>query len=254
MHSLPGECYSANRMECRIGLYLFVDIYQTKGSGSLNEEFTGIALFSVIFLLAVLVGTLMYLGEQRRSAAFRAMAKRYGLKYHKKSRGIPKQFEFLDKLCQGHSRYAFNILDGIYQGRQVLLFDYHYATGSGKSHADHYFSFFMLRLDRSFPELIVTPENLFSKMGQWLGFSDINFESVEFSKKFNVRSKDRKFAYDICHPRMMEYLLKRPEISFEIEKDWLAMGAEKRLKPEELPQRLDDLLEIRSLFPEYLFV
>ena len=39
------------------------------------------------------------------------------------------------------------------------------------------------------------------------GYQDIKFESAEFSKTFCVRSPDKKFAYDVCNAKMMEYLL-----------------------------------------------
>lgn len=220
----------------------------------MRELDIGLLYMALFVMIAILVVSVALWHERRRRQAFMALAKRFGFKYHRKSRGIPKQFHFLDKLCQGHSRYAFNILEGNYKKRQILAFDYHYATGSGKNRTDHFFSFFMLRLDRSFPELIVAPENLFSKMSQWLGFSDINFESVEFSKQFNVKSQDRKFAYDICHPRMMEHLLQRPATAFEVERDWLAIGTARKLDPDKIPDQLDELVAIRALFPEYLFV
>lgn len=216
-------------------------------------EFGGFFIFALIAAAVLLVAGFAVLAERRRSAAFREIARKLGLKYHRKSRGIPKQYKFLDQLRQGDSRYAFNILEGMYKGGEVRAFDYHYATGSGKNRQDHYFTFFMSRLERMFPELRIYPENVFSKLGQMIGYEDIDFESIEFSRAFTVRSKDRKFAYDICDTRMMEYLLQHPKLSFEIEQCWLAIGSSKRLKPEDVPGGLEMLLEVRSHFPEYLF-
>ena len=45
------------------------------------------------------------------------------------------------------------------------------------------------------------------KIAGALGFHDINFESSEFSRKFHIKCADKKFAYDVIHPRMMEFLL-----------------------------------------------
>ncbi len=217
------------------------------------EETAGVLIFVVIAVAVVLIAVFAWLHERRRTQAFRALAGQLGLKYHAKSRGMPQQYKFLDKLAQGHSRYAFNILDGIYRNNEIRAFDYHYATGSGKNRTDHYFSFFMLRLPRAFPELRVYPENFLSKIGQTLGYEDIDFESVEFSNAFTVRSKDKKFAYDICHTRMMEYLLGHRDTAFEIERDWLAVGLDKRIDPGQVPARLDQLIEMRALFPNYLW-
>jgi hypothetical protein len=86
-----------------------------------------------------------------------------------------------------------------------------------------------------------------------LGYDDIDFESSEFSRAFAVRSRDRKFTYDVCHPRMMEYLLEHRDLSLEIEGRCVAMSFDRRLKPEEVPARLQQLIQIRQLFPEYLY-
>jgi len=168
------------------------------------------------------------------------------------------QYRFLDKLRQGANRYAFNILEGDYEGHYVQVFDYHYETHSTDSKGrrqthHHYFSFFILQLPKAFPELRIYPEGFFSKLGQMIGFDDIDFESVEFSRAFCVRSTDKKFAYDVCHARMMEYLLQDRGLSLEIEGPCLAMSFSRRLRVEEIPGRLAQLVEIRDLFPEYLF-
>jgi hypothetical protein len=39
------------------------------------------------------------------------------------------------------------------------------------------------------------------------GYGDIKFESAEFSKTFCLRTPDKKFAYDACNAKMIEYLL-----------------------------------------------
>ena len=217
------------------------------------EAFIPFLIIAGVLLLVIPLILFAWLRERRRTAAFRELARRLGLKYHRRSRGMPRQYSFLNKLAQGHTRYAFNILDGVYKGHEIRAFDYHFATGSGKNRTDHYFSFFMLRLPRPFPELRVYPENFLSKIGQTLGYEDIDFESIEFSKAFTVRSKDKKFAYDICHTRMMEYLLQHQKMAFEIERDWLAVSTDKRIDPAQVPARLDQLIEMRALFPEYLW-
>ena len=85
------------------------------------------------------------------------------------------------------------------------------------------------------------------------GYGDINFESAEFSKAFNVRSPDKKFAYDVCNAQMMEYLLANRDLSIEIENDALALAFASRLSVEEIEASLQRLIEIRSRLPEYLF-
>ena len=217
-----------------------------------------VALVIVFFLVAIAIGIFGYLREKKRREAFQALANRLGLRYIRRDRTLADQYRFLDKLRQGSNRYAFNILEGHLEGYPVKVFDYHYETHTTNSKGQrqthhHYFSFFILEQEKEFPELRIYPEGLLSKFGQMLGFDDIDFESLEFSKAFCVRSRDRKFAYDICHTRMMEYLLAHRDLSLEIEGRCVAMSFPRRLAVEEIPRRLEQLVEIRRLFPEYLY-
>jgi len=206
----------------------------------------------IAVILAVLV--LGYLAARKRREAMRAAAARLGLRFEpRKNRGLARQYRFLDKLRQGSNRYAFNILSGSYQGHDVMLFDYHYQTGSGKNTHHHYFSFFILQLPISFPELVIDKEGFFSKIAQAVGYDDIDFESHEFSRRFCVRSRDKKFAYDVCNVRMIEYLLSNTDLSIEIDGDSLAISFRRRLAPEQIEPNLNRLFTVRSLMPEYLF-
>jgi len=55
--------------------------------------------------------------------------------------------------------------------------------------------------------LHVRQESVFDKIASWVGHDDINFESAEFSRRYHVNCDNRKFAYDIFHARLIEYLL-----------------------------------------------
>lgn len=174
-----------------------------------------------------------------------------------KNWSFDEQYHFIDKLCQGKDRYGFNVMSGLHRGHPVLLFDYHYKTtstdskGKRKTH-HHYFSFFILQFDAIFPELLICREGWFSKITQFLGFDDIDFESAEFSNAFLVKSPDKKFAYDICHGQMIEFLLSNRNLNIEIERNCLTLFFSQRLVPDQIPYHLDRLIQIRELFPNYL--
>ena len=207
--------------------------------------------FVALFIIIAVFG---YISSMKRRQAMMALATRLGLKFYpNKDRDMARRYRFLDKLRAGRDRYAFNILSGGYQDHDVAAFDYHYKTGSGKDTHHHYLSFFLLKLPASFPELIIVREGFFSKIGQALGFDDIDFESHEFSRKFCVRSKDKKFAYDVCNARMIEYLLSNDDLSIEIEDNILAISFNRRLSPEHIEPNLNRLIAVRSLLPDYLF-
>jgi len=204
--------------------------------------------------IIVVVSVLAYISAGKRREAMAKLAAELGLRFApNKNWDIAKRYSFLDKLRVGSNRYAFNILNGNYKGYDVIVFDYHYRTGSGKNTQHHYISFFVLHLPVSFPELVIGPEDIFSKMAQAIGYDDIDFESHEFSRKFCVRSPDKKFAYDVCNARMIEYLLSNTDLTIEIEDDALAISFGSRLSPEQIEPNLNRLITVRSLLPEYLF-
>ena len=208
----------------------------------------------VFIAIAAVVVILGYISSLKRREAMAAVAAKLGMQFMPgKDRYMPKRYRFLDKLRRGSNRYAFNVLSGRYKEQEVLIFDYHYRTGSGKNTHHHYLSFFILHLPASFPELIIVPENIFSKIAQAVGYDDIDFESHEFSRKFCVRSKNKKFAYDVCNARMIEFLLSNTDLSTEIEERALAVSFNSRLAPEQIEPNLNRLITVRSLLPEYLF-
>jgi hypothetical protein len=211
-------------------------------------------VFIIIVILVIIGAIFGFIASEKRRQAMRDLAAKLGLSfYNGKDKAIARQYEFLDKLRQGHNRYAYNILSGNYRGCEVKIFDYHYQTGSGKDTHHYNISFFILQMPMVFPELKIGPENFFSKIGQALGYDDIDFESHEFSRKFCVRSKDKKFAYDVCNAQMIEYLLSNPDLIIEIESNVLAISFDRRLAPEYIEHNLDRLFKIRSLMPNYLF-
>jgi len=211
--------------------------------------------FIVIVIAVVLVSVVVHLilARQRRDAMGQLAAK-LGLLFDPgRNRALPKQYRFLDKLRQGSRRYAFNILSGRYRDHDIKAFDYHYQTGSGKNTHHHYISFFILQLPKVFAELKIGPERFFSKVAQAFGYDDIDFESHEFSRKFCVRSADKKLAYDVCNAKMIEYLLANDDLTIEIEANILAMSFSRRLTPEQIEPNLNRLIKVRSLLPKYLF-
>lgn len=216
----------------------------------------------IILLVAGLVIAGIIAGiaaARKRRQAFAALAARLGLGFDPENdHGFARRYEFLDKLRQGSNRYAFNQLHGTHRGHPVRLGDYHYETHSTDSKGNtqthhHYFSFFLVHLPVTFPELTIVREGWGSKLAQALGYDDIDFESAEFSRRFCVRSRDKRFAYDVCHPRLIEYLLANPDLTLEFDGPVLALTFDRRLAPDQVEHNLERLLAVRELLPAYLF-
>ena len=218
-----------------------------------------IVIFALFVALIVALAILGARAAKKRREAFALLAQRLGLAFSPgRDPDIARRLGFLDKLAQGSNRYAFNILSGTFHNHSVSAFDYHYETYSTDSKGNrqthhHHFSCLLLMLEKPFPELTIAREGLFSKIAQGLGYDDIDFESHEFSRTFCVRSKDKKFAYDFCHARLMEYLLQNQDLAIEIEGPVLAIAFSGTLDPLHVEQNLERLGQLRSFMPKYLF-
>ena len=215
----------------------------------------------VILVVTLILGGVIYASilERKRREALGQLAASLGMLYQPgRDRAMASRFQFLNKLAQGSNRYAYNLIQGAYRGQQVMLFDYHYETYSTDSKGNrttthHHFSFFILRLPARFPELVIAPEGWASKIAQFFGYEDIDFESAEFSRKFVVRSPDKRFAYDFCNPQMIDYLLDNQDLQIEVEFDSLAFFFDRRLAVDAISPSLDRLWEVRQRMPDYLF-
>lgn len=213
--------------------------------------------FIILFIGFIILG---HLQEKKRREALQAVAMQLGFSFSPdKDHSFADQYGSLNQMDDGSNRYAFNIMQGTAgDGSPCSIFDYHYETYStdskGRPHTDHhYFSIFTLILPKSFPELEIKPEGLFSKLGQALGFDDIDFESMEFSKRYQVKSGDKKFAYDFCNARMIDCLLRQHDLIIEVDSNVLAITFGGRLAVDSIIPNHELLVRIRSLMPQYLF-
>ena len=67
-----------------------------------------------------------------------------------------------------------------------------------------------------------------------------------------MRSKDKRMAYDVCHGRMMEYLLLNEDLNIEIDGLTLAFLFDRRLNPERIVPELVRLVQVRELIPDHV--
>ena len=194
--------------------------------------------------------------KRKRALELRNLTARLGFDGFNPNRdeGFATGWGFLSRLAQGRDRYAFNILRGTYHEQPLFVFDHHFQTGSGKSREEHLGTILMLIVKEAFPRVAIGPESLRAKIAAAFGVGDdIHFESAEFSRTFCVRSPDKKFAYDVCPPQMMEYLMANRGLEIEIQGPVISLAFEPQLPAGQVEANLQRLIEIRSRLPEYLF-
>ncbi|MGA7227256.1 MAG: hypothetical protein WBZ40_07270 [Acidimicrobiia bacterium] len=170
------------------------------------------ALFAIFVMLAIaiLVGAAIR-AAQRRDAA-QALAASLGLQY---AAGDPLDLLSLPHRLfrRGDRRRIDTTLYGDLEGRQVALCDYVYTdtTRDAEGHPhddDTRLSLCALTLDHSLPWIQISPEGVGRRFLNAISVgNDVQFESDEFNRAFEVLSADRDFAYTLIDPAMIEWLM-----------------------------------------------
>ena len=174
-----------------------------------------IFLFTLVLVSVTVIGVLVYYLYKKRQQALAHLAASLGFKFTTDDIfGIPERYDFLGLFQWGHSREARNIIYGSRDGAIVYIFDYYYVTGSGRNRSVHRFNCCIVEVGVNFPRLRIRKERWYDKVAAVIGFDDIDFESAEFSRRFFVKSSDRKFAYEVINQQMMEFLLASPRCPF----------------------------------------
>jgi hypothetical protein len=68
-----------------------------------------------------------------------------------------------------------------------------------------------------------------------------------------VTCPDRKFASDILHPRMMEFLLAHPDSSFRFDRSWILSVESGRTDIEEVEPRLALIDTVVDNVPDFVW-
>ena len=86
----------------------------------------------------------------------------------------------------------------------------------------------------------------------FFGFDDINFESAEFSRRFFVQAPDKRWAYDVIHPRTMEFLLAQPMSLLQFDAAAVIAWRGNTLGPAEFEQLIETARGVLDRLPPYL--
>ena len=184
-----------------------------------------------------------------------AVARELGLTYHPgRHYHLHDTYGFFELFQRGDDHRSYDLIAGYRDGVKVTMFDFSYETSSGDSSVTHIRTvcIFGLPTERCFPYVTIRPEGFFDKLASAIGFNDIDFESVEFSRKFFVKGKDRRFAYDLVHPRMMEYLLAVGSICVEVAYAMILVHHDTKLSPGEWTLLFKRGAEFLNRIPERL--
>jgi hypothetical protein len=214
----------------------------------------------VIIGVLVIIAAGIYFGwyaKKKRREELALMATQLGLAYSPQDTfnllGLP-----FGLFRMGDGRGTENVLSGTWQDIPLQEFDYWYYEESTDSKGNrtktyYRFSCAVSQLPFTSSQLSISKENLFTRLADHLGFQDINFESEDFNRRFQIKGKDKKFATDLIDARMIQWLLAEGrDWSFELSGPYL-LCHHKRLRPRELTPLLGSMKAFRDHIPRVVY-
>ncbi len=142
--------------------------------------------FVAIAAIAILGAWFSFHLKKKRRDEFAMMARQLGLQYSSVDTQGCLGYPFA-LFAKGDGRGTENVLWGTWQAMVATEFDYWYYEESpnseGRRGRTYYrFSCAVSDIGASCSHLTIERENLFTRMADHLGFSDIDFESEEFNR------------------------------------------------------------------------
>jgi Protein of unknown function (DUF3137) len=214
-------------------------------------------LFAALLVSFAVAGVLGYQKDKKRRAALQGYAASNGWSYTASDVSWCVRFSGTP-FDTGDNLKARNILQGSWNAMPMVAFDYSYETHStddkgGRSTTVHRFAICALQLRAPLPMLQLTPESLLSRVADALGATDIELESEDFNRRYRVKARDPKFAYDVLNPRTMQALMSLPAQNLRLLDVDAITWAPGRLAPVDLPARLSTLKLLVDGIPSFVW-
>ena len=168
-----------------------------------------VVLFLVFAIVIVCVIVYSFMRRKQRREALAAYAQTRAFSFSVKDvLGLQQRMELFALMRKGWGKTLQHVLVGDHGGRQVILFEYTYKTGGGKNTSTHTQFCCTWQLPISVSRLVVRPEGVFDRIGDWFSGCDIDFPgNVEFSNRFVVSGDDEAEVRSVVTARVMDYML-----------------------------------------------
>jgi len=240
-----------------------------------QAPFSIFLLYAGIPLSLVLVFVVFpMLWRRRRNRAMEALAAALGLNYRRyglpeacKNKAtydrwfdsvladkfsLPRTLAALTPPCRGGFVTYRDVFWGTYRGVEVAVFQFDPMVGAmGSAKASRY-GVYAARLPVDFPMATIRHETAGELIAENFGTRDLQFESAEFNKRYQVFCHDEKFAYELLHPRMIDYMLSIPELYWQVGGNYVVILTSGCLVSSTIESYLNALANFSELVPEYM--
>lgn len=210
-------------------------------------------LLPVAFVaLIVVAAVLSRRAHQRRLQGMASYAAHREWRYAETGPGLPDRFSG-DPFGRGHSRSASHVVEGRYEGRDFVAFDYRYVTGSGDDRSTYRWSVVAMHLGglaHPVPALQVSPQGAMGRFFSGLFGTDHLIGDPAFDDAFHVRTESPDLARDVLHPDMRLLLAAYQDRAWRLQGDSLLMFRRGEHTPAEIDAVLASMTAVLVRVPQ----
>ncbi|MEB3339013.1 MAG: hypothetical protein VKJ46_16195 [Leptolyngbyaceae bacterium] len=178
---------------------------------------TGIIIVICLAAVSIFIAVNLQLDRQR-TEAIKQLANNLGFQYQPEPKSyIPSQIWQFRLFSQGRGRRFYNLIQGHRKGAKISISDYSYTSGHGKNTRTSTQTVVLVESDDlDLPSFELTPEDIFDKVGNILGFHDINFEThPDFSRHHNLAGSDESSIRQLFHDGVLNFYQTRTNVNTE---------------------------------------
>lgn len=165
----------------------------------------------VVSLMAVTAAHKRELRKRRESVEKKAQSLRYPFLPEGDAALVAELGQLMPRTHKRHEKAA-NILRGERHGLPFEMIDYSFITGSGKHQHHHKETVVRCRMGSAVPDFYLRPEHIFDKIGDFIGWHDIDFDHrPEFSKRYFLKGTNDLEIRRLFTDRVLTQLESEPE-------------------------------------------
>lgn len=121
---------------------------------------------------------------------------------------------------QSHAKKS--LASGVYRDHPVQILNLESIIYTGNAVITVRQSVGMIPLNRSVPEMTITPKNVLHGLGELLGSKSVSFPThPDFSRKYTVKGPKPELIEDCMTPQVLEFFEARPGIFWAVSKNTL---------------------------------
>lgn len=179
------------------------------------ESWMVIFLVLALFIGAIAISIVL---DRKRTAAIKQLADTLGFDYCENPQAhLPMTIWQFNLLNKGRNRKLRHLITGTQTDAKVSIGEYRYTTGSGENKSTHGQTVVFIESDElHLPSFLLTPENLFHKVGNLFGYKDIDFDShPDFSNRYLLKGSDEDSIRTLFHDGLLNFYQRQQGVSTE---------------------------------------